>query len=77
MSDDTIPTPTWEGPANRASQIVTDVCECGDLVGIDLLAKDGTVFAHAHMELEQAEAFAKEFMRGIEQVRANLKRRTN
>lgn len=76
-SSHTVATPTWDGPAHRASAVVTDVCESGDLAGINLLAKDGTVFAHAHMELEQAEAFAKEFERVIKKLRKSLNRKVN
>lgn len=74
---ESVPTPTWDGPVQRASHLRTDVCQSGDLVGIDLIAKDGTVFAHAHMEIDQAAAFAKEFERGIKQLRKNLRRRVN
>ena len=76
-SSHSVSTPTWDGPVQRASHIVTDVCECGDLIGIDLMAKDSKVFAHAHMELEQAEAFHKEFERGLKKLRKNLRRRVN
>lgn len=74
MSDSShsIATPTWDGPVQRASQIMVDICESGDLVGIDLIAQDGTIFAHAHMELAQAEAFHKEFEKRLKKLRRRV-----
>ena len=63
--------PYWN---KTALQVASMSCgQCRDvvgLVGIDMHAQDGDVFAHGHFELEQAKAFYKSLGEVIAEVEA-------
>jgi 3-hydroxyacyl-CoA dehydrogenase len=44
-------------------------CECGDLVGIDLMDEKGEAFAHGHLDPDTAELFVAEMVRAIAEAR--------
>ena len=47
---------SWSGDILNATDV--EVVQChADMVGINLLAKDGTIFAHAHFDLETCGEF--------------------
>ena len=57
--------PTWDGEVLLASRINAGNCahehfdEPIQIVGIDLIAQDGTPFAHAHFDAETARRVAQ------------------
>lgn len=51
----------WRGDALQASQMSVGVCQDTDMamVGIDMVAQDGSVFAHGHFDVATAVTFAE------------------
>ncbi len=54
--------------APQAAFIRPGVCKSGDLVGLDMLARDGKVIAHAHMDAGTAAAFSDDLIKTIQAV---------
>ena len=52
---------SYEGDILRAAAMQPVLC-CEDMIGINLMARDGTVYAHAHFDFATAEEFLAEFI---------------
>lgn len=49
---------TWKKDALQAASMRSGVCaHASALVGLDMLAQDGSVFAHGHFDIETAKQF--------------------
>jgi hypothetical protein len=59
----------WSQKPLQAAAISVGVCPEGDLVGIDLHAQDGSVFAHAHFGPDQADEFWRDLAEAITAAR--------
>lgn len=64
---------SWRKDALQAASMTAWACHHGGTVGIDMLAQDGSVFAHGHFDIETAEAFRDLLTEAIAEsaVRAN------
>ena len=65
----------WDKAALQAAAMSVAVCcprtkEGSALVGVDLHARDGRVFAHGHLEIEDAERLWKDLGAAIVEARA-------
>ena len=58
----------WEKDALQAAQMSVGTCSGGDTIGIDMLADDGSVFAHGHFDVETAIQFTKALSAEISQA---------
>lgn len=55
-----------------ASGMRAGICDCGNLVGIDLLNHQKQVIGHGHFDLEQAKLFRNIFDAAIQQLEKEL-----
>ena len=46
--------PKWDGEILQAARLNAGKCDEGGTVGIDFMARDGSVFAHAHFDSQTA-----------------------
>lgn len=60
-------------PAVNALFMRCGVCQCGDLVGVDLVDREGAVIAHGHLELDAAMEFHRMFGDAINEVAGFVK----
>ena len=58
-------------PAVHAASMAVGVCLCGDMVGVDLLDKDGKTIAHGHLDLESAVEFHRMYGEAITEALAH------
>jgi len=61
---------TWRKLALQASAMRCGACtEAKGLVGVDMIAQDGNVFAHGHFDIETAIAFQAQLAQAIADAR--------
>lgn len=58
----------WTQPALQASSMRAGACEHPGMVGIDMIAQDGNVFAHGHFDIETAMEFHRYLGIAIDQA---------
>lgn len=64
---------TWTKGPLQAHTMRVGVCENGELLGFDMAAEDGGVYAHGHFDLDQAEDFLKSFLVHLQFLRDKRK----
>ena len=65
--------PHWNTPALQAASMNCGACtETIGLVGIDMIAQDGTTFAHGHFDVRTAAKFHQELGETIQRVAAQV-----
>lgn len=65
--------PTWDKDVMQAASMSVGSCAHGGTVGIDMLARDGSVFAHGHFDIDVAIEFGERLTQAIAEAiaRAN------
>lgn len=63
----------------RANRMAVDICgdDANGLLGFDMMAKDGNVFAHGHMTLEVAEQFVASAAAAVAELKRRRHRQAN
>ncbi|MEK9754715.1 MAG: hypothetical protein VW338_16085 [Rhodospirillaceae bacterium] len=58
----------WRDPPLQAAGMRVGQCCARDLIGVDLVARDGKAFAHGHMSLTNAIAFCDDLQAAIAEL---------
>ncbi len=59
-------------PVTHAAAMRVGVCLCGDMIGVDLVDRDGDTIAHGHLDIDSAEQFFRAYGEAIAEVRAAM-----
>lgn len=68
---------TWDRPALQAAAMNVGICTHGGTIGVDMLAQDGSVFAHGHYDIATAERFRDALVEAIADAKAAAKAKAN
>ena len=64
---------SWRKKALQASAMRCGACtDATGLVGVDMIAQDGSVFAHGHFDIQTAIAFQQQLAQAIADARRGL-----
>ena len=66
MSDKRYSVERWDKNALQAAQLSVGRCRHGGTIGIDMIAQDGNVFAHGHVDVLTASALVEKLIEEIE-----------
>jgi hypothetical protein len=62
----------WNKPSLQAANMSCGACtEVSGVVGINMIAQDGNVFAHGHFDVRTAIAFQNQIAEAIAEARRN------